>query len=589
MSSKYSSDSLSNARNTLNEDNRSFSDSVAEMQQNHDEQKAAIVSRLAGLNYWGKRLDSVKLAVCELVADEFKILPSEVQQIAKTATPPKKEKAEKAAKAVKEDTRPITGGKLSHEEKEREVIEGDKFIITSCQNNTETHTAFLENLKKYAEFLGAKLLILPFIYNKNAFQNGEGGENIHYNSELREYFQQNDAWLGSNKKVFLAALNILPTVKKPLSGLQELMQSAECLIVPHATIQHENIAVLGAQYGRVVPSMFSTGAVTMRNYIQQKAGQAASGRHCFAATLVEFNEHGQFWVRQLQTDETGNFQDLTNKIENGEVSENNNVLSISWGDIHAEQTDDTIATLQWGNNGILDQLKPRFQFCHDLLDFRTLNHHNRDNNFHLLKNHVNESSVESDLISVEQVLSKMYRPFCNTLVVYSNHDDSLTRWLSCNKYNAFNDPQNAHLYYTMQAKAHETIRNGGEFEALPFALDKFTSLNWDNLRFLKPSESFIIAGIEQAEHGHHGSNGARGSKVSHANYKVTTGHTHSSSINGGQYVGGVSAKLAQGYNENGASSWVHAAVVSYDNGQRTIIHCKPITGDYQNDNFDFKA
>jgi hypothetical protein len=585
MTTQASSNILSNARNSLSEN-------VAEMQQKHDELKAQIVARLAGLNYWGKRLDSVKKAVLEVVFSEFEIEWAELQEIAKTATPPKKEKSEKVAKEAKPDNRPLTAGILSHAETTREVISGDRFIITSCQNNTETHSLFFDNLKAYAEFLGAKLLILPFIYNKNAFQNGKGSkEEIFYNPELKKYFQENDCWLGDNKKVFLAALNILPTVKKPLSGLQELMQSAECLIVPHATIQHENIAVLGAQHGRVVPSMFSTGAVTMRNYIEQKAGQAASGRHCFAATLVEFNENGQFWVRQLQTDESGNFQDLTNKVENCQVSENNTVLSISWGDIHAEQTDDKIATLQWGNHdySVLNTLKPAYQFCHDLLDFKTLNHHNRDNNFHLLKNHVTDSSVETDLKSVEKVLSMMHRSFTETLVVYSNHDDSLTRWLSCNKYNAFNDPQNALLYYTMQAKAHETIKGGGNFEALPFALEKFTSLSWDNLRFLKPSESFIIGNIEQAEHGHHGANGSRGSKVSHCNYKVTTGHTHSSSINGGQYVGGVSAKLCQGYNENGASSWVHAAVVSYDNGQRTIIHCKPIADNYNSDQFNFKA
>lgn len=565
---------------------------VATMQQNFDANKTAILERAEGLNYWGKRLDTAKQKVVATLAMEFDCENDTIVALLASHTPAKKPRGEKVAKEAKPDNRPLTAGILSHAENTREVLSGEKFIITSCQNNTETHTAFFENLKAYALHIGAKLLVLPFIYNKNAFQNGKGSKDeIYYNSELKEFFVENDVWLGDNKKVFLAALNILPTVKRPLSGLVELMQSAECLIVPHATIQHENVPVLGAQHGRVVPSMFSTGAVTMRNYIEQKAGQAASGRHCFAATLVEFNEGGQFWVRQLQTDETGDFQDLTNKVLGGQVFENQRVLSISWGDIHAEQTDDKIATLQWGKqaSSVLNTLQPSYQFCHDLLDFMTLNHHNRDNNFHLLKNHVNDLSVEKDLLSVENVLSKMHRSYCETLVVYSNHDDSLTRWLSCNKYNAFNDPQNAALYYTMQAKAHETIRKGGEFEALPYALEKFTSLSWDNLRFLKPSESFILAGIEQAEHGHHGSNGARGTKMSHCNYKVTTGHTHSSSINGGQYVGGVSAKLAQGYNENGASSWVHAAVVSYDNGQRSIIHCKPLAGDYNSDQFNFKA
>ncbi len=538
--------------------------------------KEAIIKKATDLNYWGKRLETSKQVVILIIHDDFPdYTPHELLEILDENKPVKKATVSRETKEAKPDNRPLSAGSLSHSEQTRKEIQGKTFIVTSCQNNTELHSEFFANLVAYADHREAELIVLPFIYNKNAFQNGNGNDDIWYDNKAKEFFLTEDAWLGDNKKVFIAALNILPTVKKPLSGLQDLMKSAECMIVPHATIQHENIAVLGAQFGRVVPSMYSTGTITQRNYIAQKAGQAASGRHCFAASLIEFDDEGQFWVRQLQTDETGSFQDLNTFVQDGEIVQQDiDVLSISYGDIHAEQSFEPLANLQWGEGGMLDQLRPQYQFCHDLLDFKSLNHHNRDNNFHILKNHVEQASVEGDISQVSSILSMMDRDFCETVVVYSNHDDSLSRWLSCTKYNAFNDPENASFYYKLQVEAHDAIRKDVDFEALPTAIRLVNQLN-EPVTFLKPACSFIIGGIEQACHGHDGANGARGSKVSFSNYKVTTGHTHSSSINGGQYVGGVSAKLSQGYNEAGASSWVHAAVISYENGQRTIVAIKP--------------
>ncbi len=558
---------------------------VANQNAEHADLTARIIASANDLNYWGKRLGSSKLAVVEELAEQYAtyaLSQDAIQAILNKATKPKPEKVDRVAKEKKPDDRPVSAGTLNHAESIRPVLSGNRFLISSAQNNTEVHREFLINLEKYAGLIGAQIVIFPFLYNKNGFQNGEGQETIWYDPSIEKYLQRETVWLGDNKKVAAMAYNILPTVKAPLSGMREAIGTASACIVPHATIAHECVPILSAQYGREVPQLYSTGTVTQRNYIKCAAGAKAENRHNFGALIVEFNNAGVHWVRQIETDESGNFQDMQ-FISEGATHfmqpDFDGVLAINFGDIHAEKTDSDVAAMQWGSgspsyDSMLDLLRPEYVFAHDLLDFEALNHHNRDNHFHMAKNQSLGRTVEHDLRDVSQVLGAMYRPWCNTVVVRSNHDDALDRWLQDSKYEPRKDPANALTYYQLQVRAYSCVKQQINFVSLPYAL----SLAWgelpENLQFLAASESFVRAGIEFGEHGHSGINGSRGSPKQFSSNKCNTGHTHSSSIYGGCYTAGVSARLAQGYNETGASSWVHSSIVTYKNGFRTIVHLK---------------
>lgn len=543
-----------------------------------------VIRRAEGLNYVGKRMDSSRLAVIQVVSDELELSFSEVHDIivkhfTNPENKPKPKKREAKEKAP--DLRPISGGSIKQAEEDRASLEGRRFIITAAQNNTDVHTPFLLALEHYAAHINAQLIVMPFLYNKNGFQNGEAAEGVWYDPAIKPYMLDSSVWLGLNSKVALMAFNILPTVKAPLSGLREAIGSAEAMIVPHATIAHENIPVLGAQFGRVVPGMYSTGAVTQRNYIQQQAGQKAEGRHSFGAALVEFNENGQFWVRQLETDESGAFQDLRNVVwPSGLIDDIGGVSALNYGDIHAEKLDKRLAARLWAGNGaqisMLDELRPSHQFMHDLLDFSALNHHNRENHYHMAKNQVTNASVAKDLQDVINVLQDVSRHYCETIVVRSNHDDALDRWLADNKYEPRKDPVNAKFYYQLQVAAYAAIEVDQHFDSLPIALDMldFGRTPSNLATFLRASQSFILNGVEHGEHGHSGINGSRGSPKQFAPSQMTTGHTHTSSIYGGCYTAGVTGKLAMGYNETGASSWTQSTVVLYGTGKRAILHVK---------------
>jgi hypothetical protein len=545
-----------------------------------------IKARAKELNYNLKRSDASRAIVLQTLAIEFMITEDEILAAINYVDVVAVKSAEKPQKAEKVDNRPVTSGRLCRGEEHREIIAGDCFIVTSAQNNTPVHADFIANLEAFAKYKGAKIIVMPFLYNKNGFQNGEGQDEIYYDASITKYLQRESVWLGTGKKVAAMAFNILPTVKSPLGGMREAIGSAEALIIPHATIAHECVPVLNAQYGRVVPALYSTGTITQRNYIQQQAGHKAENRHNFGVSFVEFNEHGQFWVRQIETDESGNFQDLLAQTIDGQVFEAEDVSVINWGDIHAEKIDENVAAAQWScsqfdNTSMIDALRPKFQMMHDLLDFEALNHHNRENHFHIFGNKVNGASVSKDLHKVLNVLEESKRDFCHTIVVRSNHDDALDRWLADGKYQPRLDPVNALLYYKLQTKAYEHIEVNQFFDSLPISLklvcrdDGLLPLI-DSVKFLRASQSFIVGGVELGEHGHSGTNGSRGSPKQFAAMRMTTGHTHSPSIFGGCYTAGVTGKLAMGYNETGASSWQHAVVVQYANGFRTIVHIKPV-------------
>ncbi len=562
------------------------------MQDTYVFQRDAVVAAAKALNYWGKRLDTSKQTVLLKIRDELECIGNfldvfsieEIQNILNKTCIPVAGNSVKQAGAHSEekpaDTRPVTSGNLSHTEKGRVHLAGKKFLVTSAQNNTPVHASFFYNLEAYASYLAAEILVFPFLYNKNGFQNGEAQEGQYYDPAISKYLQDESIWLGSTKKVAALAFNILPTVKNPLGGMRDAIGTAQALVVPHATIAHECIPVLGAQTGAVVPAMYSTGTVTLRNYIQQQAGHKAESRHCFGALIVEFDNDGEFWIRQIQTDESGNFQDLRNCVDNGCVTDGD-IMAINYGDIHAEKLDKNVAEEQWGEgNSILDYLKPQFQFCHDTLDFSSLNHHNRENHFHMARNNANGNTVVRDLQQVSDVLEQMYRPWCKTVIVRSNHDDALDRWLGDNKYEPRKDPANALFYYQLQVAAYSAIGINDEFDSFPEAM-RIANLPRGDALFLHASESFKLAGVEFGEHGHSGINGSRGSPKQFSGSACNTGHTHTSSIYGKCYTAGVSGKLAMGYNEEGASSWVHACIVTYNNGMRAIVHVKKTGGGYK--------
>ncbi|MGH4001039.1 MAG: hypothetical protein ACRDTJ_26660, partial [Pseudonocardiaceae bacterium] len=166
------------------------------------------------------------------------------------------------------------------------------------------------------------------------------------------------------------------------------------------------------------------------------------------------------------------------------------------------------------------------------------------------------------------------RPWCQSIVVDSNHDNMLDRWLREADYRA--DPVNALFFLRAQLAKYEAIsKRDGSFHSCRNALRSLGLT--PGVRFLQEDESFVVlrgvaGGIECGQHGHLGPDGARGTPRALAKIgrRANTCHVHSTGIFDGLFVGGTSSVFELRY-ARGPSSWSHSHVVTYRNGKRAIV------------------
>lgn len=477
---------------------------------------------------------------------------------------------------VVEEEPPVPQGSLYDHYHEIRTLPGNRFILTSAQNDTLVHTKFLDSLEAMAEEIGATILVGTFSYNaNNGQQNMQKGSGDWFDERIKKYIVDEPIQLAKDL-IWCGELNVLPTAVNPLSGFHSYTKNSSG-IIPHAKVHLESLPTAKDEPVRI---LYTTGAVTQRNYLQKKAGQKASFHHIFGALLVEIDDDGDWFVRQLIGEtESGEFYDLDKRYTPTGMQDDHRVEAINWGDIHAEKYDAKVYSASFGTNpgNMLDTLMPRYQLVHDVLDMQARNHHNMNDPYFKFKSYCeNRDWVEDDIAQVSNVLELMDRNFCQTVVVESNHDLALERWLKTADYKT--DPANALFFLDCQYATYKAIYDGNkDFSVFKYALIKHND-KMRCVKFLRTDESFMICGadgIECGAHGHLGNNGARGSINAYQKLgtRYNIGHSHSANIRDGVYQAGVSAKLDMGYNKGG-SSWSNSHIVTYKNSKRTIVTLK---------------
>ena len=452
------------------------------------------------------------------------------------------------------------------------------YLLTSAQNNTDIHRQCWENIKAYAHHLKAKIGVATFTYNKQSLGAKGAKRKTSKEEEIKEewWAPQIEPYILDNRieiapgLVWCGELQILPTSINPIAGL-ESYTGRQSSVFPHPKFAMQSVpspATSGTKF------LYTTGTVTLSNYIQKKAGQKAEFHHGYGALLVEVDSDGNWFARQLCASSDGAFYDLTTKVHEGEVDSGDyRPEALIWGDVHERQLEPEMKELCFGAGGILDTLKPYNQVMHDLLDFRSQNHHDRDDSWLMFEKFRNSGlNVETEIRDVEKFLHDATRPWCHTIIVCSNHDEAFIRWLKEADFRV--DPENALLFLKVTTAVYEAINLGDSLYPIEFI---FRNLRADNVRFLQRDESFIVCpeaggGIELGMHGDKGANGARGTLRAFAKTgrKCVVGHSHTAGWFEGAIQVGVLGALRQGYNE-GISSWSHTHALVYPNGKRTLF------------------
>ena len=454
-----------------------------------------------------------------------------------------------------------------------------RFVLTSAQNNTKVSPSVWRNVVALSEHWGARLMVGTYTYNKG----GIGAQKAKRKTSKETDHQQE--WWDASIEPYIAdareklapglewcgEMQILPTAVDPLSGMEGYTGRASS-IFPHAKIALSSVPS-GA--GELTKLMYTTGAVTGRNYIQKKAGQKAEFHHSLGCLVAEVDSDGGWWVRQVHADGRGTLRDIGLAVKDGKVLRNaGEVEAIVWGDIHVATIDPTVRKACWGKGGMLDTLKPKYQFFHDLFDGRTLHTHDRPRKDHHAMYAAwaaGHTSVAKECKDAQEFLNEAHREGTQSVVVNSNHDQMLKRWLQQTTHK--DDPLNAIFYLQAELYLHQELKlsPGVEPSLLEWAVGPMVAT------YLREDESFVICrdahgGIECGMHGHRGPNGARGNIRAFARMgrKSVVGHSHSAGIFEGCYQVGLSGKFDQGYNK-GPSSWSHTHCVIYKNGKRSLV------------------
>lgn len=462
---------------------------------------------------------------------------------------------------------PIAAGSVTTPEATRKLAKGKKFVITSAQNNTLVHNEFFDSLEGYCEAEGAELIISCFYYNKNGFQNGKRDESW-FDERIKKYMVNESLQLADGL-VLCGELNIIPTAVNPISGLHNYTGS-DSAIIPHAKLQLESVPTPKHDAAKL---MYTTGTVTQMNYVQQKSGQKAAWHHSFSALVVEVDEDGDWFVRQLNAEsENGCFYDLgwyytpEGRKYVGEIE------AVNYGDLHGISISPDVEYACWdGEGNILDTLKPKYQFLHDSMSNARRNHHEIKNCLYMFKQFAHKAEcVREEIELTTDLVNKLARPFSQRVVVDSNHDRSLLKWVLEQDFKK--DPVNAVLMLELTLALFKATENREDFHMFEHAC-RMVDDRMNDVRFLREDESFKICGdIECGSHSDTGNGGARGSVMSFTKLGVkhNIGHSHACTIKDGVVQSGMSGDLNQGYNKGG-SSWSHSHILTYKNGKRCII------------------
>lgn len=525
---------------------------------------------LNDFNFYGKRTRDTRLATAEKILREAGLITSVecadlVEWLIENKPAPEPKAATKKAVQTLPDE-PTINGELEHRDDLMSVMEGDIFIISSAQNNTAPHPT-LKSLESLAEFLGAKLILMPVKYT-TTLESLER-KTPRYDNAVKPYLIDDNVWLGGRGMVRLAVgANILPTAKQPINTAGNLNNGEALTIVASPKKQMKTLPRPKDGSHRWV---YTTGSCTQRHYTDTRAGEEGCNSHSFGAIVVQIID-GLIYHTEIQADESGGLFFGMFKFVNNTITEIHQTPALVLGDLHCEKM--CMSSLARAMAQI-EQYQPQQVILHDTLDFMSRNHHNRGSGRFLYQ--MGTRAVLDDLNDTVAIINRIASATDSVFIVCSNHDLALDSWLDCPHYKADQDIINAKMYYFLKHAILEYIDAGTDdlvmMElALNELMEQLDQPLADNVTFGRLDMSHKVQGFECGSHGHQGNGGARGSQRAFKLYQMPwiSGHTHSPARDGDVLTVGVTGSLEMGYNKGG-TTWDRANALIYPNQTAVLL------------------
>lgn len=449
------------------------------------------------------------------------------------------------------------------------------YIITAAQNATPVHPVFWNCLLRMQKHRRGELLVKPFRYKNPTSRWEDSQANADFwVEEVGPYLWNVQKVLNQNL-VFLADLPIQPTASNPLSGCDSLSGSSSA-IIGHSKLQLRCIPTPSNRMAKIVAT---TGACTVPNYTDSKAGRLGNFHHTLAALVVEIVGK-KFFLRQLNFDtKTQSFTDLGFRYYEDRVEKAPRAAALVMGDTHTDFISKGVEVATFGPGGMVDVLKPEHLVWHDLLDGYAVNPHHKGNPFNsIAKVASGRSAIKAEVERACHYVKNHTPADTVSVIVPSNHDDFLRRWIVTADWKT--EPGNALFYLETAAEMVRRTRfveGFGTWYPSPFPMIFRQTVDCSNVELLesdpeRPEKNFNLAGIELSMHGDRGPNGSRGSIQNHKRIGVRSiiGHSHTPGIEEGAYQCGTSTNLRLEYT-GGPSSWLNCHCVINADGKRQLI------------------
>lgn len=453
----------------------------------------------------------------------------------------------------------------------RKLKAAKRFIITAAQDFTPVHEAFWANLLVASAYYEAELFVIPLRYKNPTSRFSKERVKLEANEEawveeVRPYLWNARRKINANLTL-LADIKIVPTASEPLTGL-EGFSGPESAIVGHTKLQMKTVATPGHKMAKILTT---TGACTLHNYTDSRAGKVGEFHHTLGAVLVEV-EGDMFWLRHLNADKSGSFTDLNTRFTDDGPEDAPAPLALICGDTHVDFTDKSVDEATFGSAGIVETLAPEAIVWHDLLDAYSCNVHHEGNPFNAIaKLKAGMNSVAREVARAIDWVVKRTPAGTQSYIVSSNHDDMLRRWIVNADWK--DDAENSEFYLetALVMGRSAKVGEGGTECVSPFTY-WVEKRGVADIKCVGTDGSLTFAGIECGLHGDRGPNGARGSirNLRRIGAKTVIGHSHSPGINEGCYQVGTSSKLRLEYN-TGPSGWLNTHCLIHRDGKRQLI------------------
>ena len=426
-----------------------------------------------------------------------------------------------------------------------------KVLITSAFDGSDIDMNCWLTLKNYAKVNGCDLFVLwgkanraGVMFSKDIYE------------ELEPYLAT-DIEFTKDKRCVAKDLQISYNQKNPLTNLDKLSNFLTTYIVGSSK---QYLKTLPYDPNDTYKVAWSTGTISNIYYDSTVSAQLDKQHHTYGALYLEYNEvSGRYIVRNLVY--KNNFIADLNKIyTTDDVMIEDYIPGMVLGDLHLPEEDEK--SINYTTN-MIRELKVKTVVLHDIFSFNSISHHDFNLALTRLLNRSPETeSLETEMCIASEKLDKIAQecPESNFLVIHSNHDDFIRKYLNgC-------DFTHDTLNVVTAMRLFVDIIDGKN------PLSRF--LTQKNIEFLPQNTSYQISGFEVGQHGNLGIGGARGSSTSYSKTytKSIIGHTHSPATFETSIVVGTNSKLQLSYNE-GITNWAHSNVIIHGNGSYQHIFC----------------